>query len=108
MSIRRAMSGSRVNRDRRDAAAEKAVEAIESTPPITLESFESPESSTISHAQYDAQLHLMTVWFKTGFKDDRCYVYDVPATVWEGFAAAPSKGQYFARHIRPMLSLIHI
>lgn len=63
-----------------------------------MESFESPESSTIVHAEYDPDTERLLVTFKhTG-----SYVYQgVPRTLWDGFASAASKGGYFGSVIRP-------
>ena len=62
------------------------------------EAFESPESSLVKGAVYDHRTGQLTVRFDAT-------VYDfsgIPATLWEGFLMATSKGRYFNERIRPM------
>lgn len=70
-------------------------------------SFESPESSTIEGAHYDPTTLTLTVNFKRQEKERTAAVYifpDVPPQEWDDFLAAPSKGSFFARRIRPIYS----
>ena len=54
-------------------------------------------SCAIRFIRYDAPRHRMWV----GFVDGDDYAYDgVEPETFEGFAAAPSRGRYFAEHIR--------
>lgn len=67
------------------------------------DSFESPESSTIAGASYDANTLTLMVTFKR--KGDIRERYDypgVPASLWKEFTLAPSKGQFFGARIRPL------
>jgi hypothetical protein len=63
--------------------------------------FESPESSTVAGAEYDAGSEVLIVRFRRSKSEDR-YRYSVPPKVWRGFLDAPSKGSYFTRFIRPL------
>jgi hypothetical protein len=54
-------------------------------------------STVIRFFSYDAARRRLTVVFRSG----RRYAYiDVPQDVFDGFAAAFSKGEYFNVHIR--------
>lgn len=80
------------------------VEEVRSQPPQPdiPQSFESPESSTISQAIYDSSTEIMRIYFKRQGKDNDCYEYrQVPAILWADFAAADSKGRFFSERIRP-------
>ncbi|MFP2961402.1 KTSC domain-containing protein [Myxococcus sp. 1LA] len=55
------------------------------------------ESSNITSVGYDA----LTQTLEVEFHGNRVYQYDqVPASIHAGFLAAPSKGSYFASHIK--------
>ena len=55
-------------------------------------------SAPFDRAEYDAFTGTLLLWF-AGSVDP--YAYEgVPADVWAGLQRAPSKGAYFARHIR--------
>lgn len=70
--------------------------------PIPL-SFDSPDSTMIARAEYDPTTETMTVEFKR--PGANVYTYgSFPAKVWEEFEQAPSKGSFFAKHIRPLFS----
>jgi hypothetical protein len=54
-------------------------------------------SSAIRRISYDRKTKRLLVTFTTG----RVYAYDrVPASVYEDFREAPSKGEFFNREIR--------
>jgi KTSC domain len=54
-------------------------------------------SSVIRRYRYDEMQRTLEITFVSG----KVYVYaDVPPDVFEDFCAAPSKGQFFNRHIR--------
>lgn len=54
-------------------------------------------SKVIRFTRYDAARQELLVGFQSGLK----YVYsDVPAEIYEGLTAAPSKGEFFNLHIR--------
>lgn len=59
--------------------------------------FESPESSAIAGAWYNADSKEMWVDFKAG---TRAGYQGVPDYLWRQFAKSPSKGQYYAANIR--------
>jgi hypothetical protein len=61
-----------------------------------IDSFDTPESSTIVRVTYDSEQQILKVEFKNG---DYVY-YDVPEYVFEGMRNAPSKGQYLAQEIK--------
>ncbi len=67
--------------------------------------FESPESSTIQGASYDAESLRMVIDFvdKDSATGARMYVYgNIDADLWRDFYQARSKGQFFSTRIRPM------
>jgi KTSC domain len=54
-------------------------------------------SSVIRRCRYDELQRTLEITFVS----TKVYVYaDVPPEVFDGFCAAPSKGQFFNRHIR--------
>lgn len=55
------------------------------------------ESSTLSHAAYDAASQLLWLKFQSGA--EYCY-FDVPPDVHQELISAPSKGKYFNQYIR--------
>jgi hypothetical protein len=62
------------------------------------------DSSAMWQADYDADEHLLLIWF-TG--DDKPYGYrDVPEDVFEELCGADSQGRYFAAHIRDRYEVI--
>jgi hypothetical protein len=62
--------------------------------------FESPESETITRAEYDPATRGMVVVFRHG----RTYAYNpVSSTIWREFYQATSKGKFFSERIRPVL-----
>lgn len=63
------------------------------------DSFQSPESSNIDGAVYNATTGKMTVFFRKGPPYDFA---GIPAGVWAGFVTASSKGAYFSSTIRPL------
>lgn len=61
-----------------------------------IDSFDTPQSSTIVRVAYDGDQQILNVEFKNGG-----YIYyDVPEYVFEGMRNAPSKGQYLAQEIK--------
>lgn len=74
-------------------------------PPPLPDSFESPESSVIAGARYDAASMTLTVDIRKGPNVTQEYVYsNVKADVWAEFVTAESKGKYFSAAIRPMFA----
>lgn len=70
---------------------------------VVQDSFDSPESSTIASAFYDAMTRVLSVQFKRAKgKLDRYDYADVPGELWAEFLSAESKGQFFAARIRPL------
>ena len=61
-----------------------------------LDSFDTPQSSTIVRVTYDSDQQILNVEFKNG----NYVYYDVPEQVFEGMRSAPSKGQYLAQEIK--------
>ena len=56
-------------------------------------------SSAIRAAGYDARSLVLSIQFTSG---PRIYSYfGVPASIWQGFLAASSKGRYYDQHIKP-------
>jgi KTSC domain len=61
-----------------------------------IDSFDTPQSSTIVRVTYDGDQQILNVEFKNGNYD----YYDVPVNVFEGMRNAPSTGQYLAQEIK--------
>jgi len=59
--------------------------------------FKSPTSSDIAEATYEPVSQTLTVTFARG----KSYRFGgVPASTWQSFHSAPSKGTYFNRYIK--------
>lgn len=70
-----------------------------------IESFESPESTSIIGASYDTDTEVLSVEFKRSETATMTYDYaGVPPRMWEEFAASESRGSFFGRFIRTMYS----
>lgn len=55
-------------------------------------------STNLTVATYDEDTSELTITFTSG----KSYIYEgVPPAAWDQFGAAPSKGSFFAQHIRP-------
>ena len=66
-------------------------------------SFDSPESSSVAGASYNFETEVLTVRLRRKDEGEVVYRYgNVPLNIWQEFDAAPSKGVYFSRFIRPM------
>ena len=62
-------------------------------------------SSNIDAIGYDRETHTLSVQFLSG----KTYTYaNVPEELYRAFLAAPSKGQYFARMIRPAYTGVQV
>lgn len=81
---------------------------IDSTP--LLDAFESPESSLIARATYHHESQYLSVWLRKvpGLHESDtaevtvCYTFGaVSRSLWDEFAASPSKGAFFNQRIRP-------
>jgi hypothetical protein len=75
-------------------------------PPVELpdvpDAFETPESSVIAGASYDATARMLLVSIRRGPNVSKDYIYNgYPASEWAEFATAESKGKYFSERIRP-------
>lgn len=69
---------------------------------MSLQSFDSTDSSLIASADYDSDTNQLRITFKRK-GGQATYTYEeVPQKVWDGFDAAPSKGQFFSSSIRPL------
>lgn len=65
-----------------------------------IESFESPDSSSVLGAHYDYQQRQLVVNLKNG-----PYAYEgIEPGLWRDFEQAVSKGQFFTAYIRPLYS----
>lgn len=85
---------------KRATKAEKQ-SAVEVPPDVPI-SFESPDSSSIVGASYDADTQKMIVIFKRQ-SSTSTYLYEgVPAYRWADFTKAESKGKFFGTFIRPL------
>jgi hypothetical protein len=63
------------------------------------DSFDAPESSSVTHADYNPDAETLIVEFKGGKK----YGYgNIKPAQWVEFYQADSKGGYFNKHIRPL------
>ena len=61
------------------------------------EKINTPESSNMTSFSYDGKSKVMQVTFKSG----QTYTYrDVPPHLFSGMKSAPSRGSYFAKHIK--------
>lgn len=67
-------------------------------PVIDPDSFDSPESSTVVHAEYDKETRKMRVNFKHGTD---YFFDDMDPELWHDFVLARSKGSFFSSRIRP-------
>lgn len=71
-----------------------------------MDTFSSPDSTSIKGASYDVTHMLLTVTFKRGPINVATYTYENFPLVaekggnWDGFKDAASKGDYFQRNIR--------
>lgn len=75
---------------------------------MTIESFDSPDSSTIAGAEYHPESRELRITFKRkGFTVGYLYA-GFPLDMWEQFDAATSKGAFFGRHIRPLYSGVEV
>ena len=54
-------------------------------------------SSAILRIHHDAARDRLSVWFESGERYD---YFDVPRAVYDAFAAAGSKGRFFAEQVR--------
>lgn len=68
------------------------------------ESFESPESALIVSARYDPSTFEMWLTMKSKQGESLYQYAGFPSDLWQEFQAAPSKGQFFSAHIRPLFS----
>lgn len=63
--------------------------------------FDSPESSNVAGATYDAESESLTITFRGGKR----YAYATfPVNLWREFVGAASKGKFFAERIRPFFA----
>lgn len=68
---------------------------------ITALSFDSPESTSIIRADYDPDTNTVVA----EFVDGRRYQYPgFGLALWEEWLLAPSKGSFFHKRIRPLIS----
>lgn len=71
-------------------------------------SFDSPESSTVTRADYDPGQQVLRVWVlkqrrPLGTDGQECYRYTgVPPETWREFEQAGSRGRFWNLVIRPM------
>lgn len=70
--------------------------------PSQVETFESPDSSTIAKAEYDRSDNRLSVWFKRKSGSPRYDYRNIPLALWEAFKEAESKGIFFSQQIRPV------
>lgn len=63
---------------------------------MSLDEIQTPESSNIGSASYNAESGEMTVRFNSGGS----WSYTVPPDVWDGFKNSPSKGEYLHRQVK--------
>lgn len=72
---------------------------------MSIESFESPESTSIIRASYDSDTEVLSVEFKRSETTTMTYDYaNVPPKMWEEFSMSESKGSFFGRFIRTLYS----
>ena len=54
-------------------------------------------SSNLARVGYDAESHILEVWFQGG---GRYRYYDVPSKLWENLTHSESMGRYFMSSVR--------
>lgn len=92
-TLRRAKADSRGNGKHHETPVEM---------PTMPDAFETPESSVIAGASYDASARMLLVSVKRGPNVSKDYIYNgYPAHEWAEFVQADSKGKYFSERIRP-------
>jgi hypothetical protein len=61
-----------------------------------------PNSRAVAQADYDPMSRQLIIQYREGLK--RYTYFNVPAYVYEGLLAAPSKGRYVDTQIKPFYS----
>lgn len=71
---------------------------------MELQTFDSPDSSSIARAAYLPDSRELRVTFRRKTLEVTYTYANVPQSLWEEFDAATSKGTFFGKHIRPLYS----